>query len=101
MRASGATSVSGSEAEGVGGAVVTRWPAAAVTETIANLGSTASLYVSSTRGGALFVITLADGDVCKSAACAHAAAGATAASRAATASETTRRRGVTRAASLR
>src|SRR5437764_2246451 len=72
---SGTTSVSGSAAERVGGPAVTLWPAASVTETIAKRGSTASLYVSSTRAGGVLTIPPASGDARSRAACAHAVAG--------------------------
>jgi hypothetical protein len=46
-----------------------------VTETIAKRGSTASDYTSETCGGGVLTVTLADGVVLRSAACANAAAG--------------------------
>jgi hypothetical protein len=50
-----------------------------VTETIAKRGSTASEYVNATCFGAVFTVTLADGEVFSNAACAHAEAGSTSA----------------------
>src|SRR5262249_33519462 len=94
---SGTTSWSAFVAERRGGPAVTCRPAASVTETIANLGSTGSLYVSRTSRGGLRSVTLADGDVCRSAACANADAGSASATPAAAASARTR---LTRSAAL-
>jgi len=54
-----------------------------VTETIAKRGSTASEYVNATCFGAVFTVTLADGAVFRSAACAHAEPGSASAASAA------------------
>src|SRR5690348_10004864 len=74
-RCNGTSSSSGSVADRTGEPAVCCFPAASVTETIAKRGSTASEYVSATRLGGVLTVTLADGDVFRSAACAHADAG--------------------------
>jgi hypothetical protein len=82
-RFNGTSSSSGLVADRAGVPFVSCFPAASVTETIANRGSTASEYVSATCVGALSRIALADGSVFSSAACANAEAGSrSAASRA-------------------
>jgi hypothetical protein len=77
------TSVFGSDADRRGLSALSESPAALVTETAANRGSTASVYVSRTTGGGRLTTTLAVGTVRTSAACAQPTAGSASAAAAA------------------